>query len=142
MTINHKKRRTASSLPAGLVIGLLSGVLASVMLTAIFAYFIAMEKLAQESIGWCAMAVLFTGSCVSAWVSAKKVQSRTAMVCALGSGIYFLTMVGITALFFGGIYDGVGVSAVLIAVGCAAAFCLKKLKIPSNRVKKTYKGYL
>ncbi len=64
MTVNRKVTGQASSIPKGVAVGSAFSVTTTIIITAIAAHLISTEMLPEESLGYCAMAVLLTASCL------------------------------------------------------------------------------
>ena len=52
-----------------------------------------------------------------AWVAWKKIKRLRLQVCLISGGIYYLMLLGMTILFFGGQFCGMGVTALMVACG-------------------------
>ena len=50
-------------------------------------------------------------------VAVGKIKRRRVYVCLLSGGIYYGILLAMTALFFGGQYQGMGVTALLVLAG-------------------------
>lgn len=120
MVINKKVTGKARSMPAGLAVGLAVSLLLTLMGTALAANLILSEKLAESAIGYIAIIVLLIAGAAGAWIAGAMVKRRWMVVCLGAGGVYYLALLGITALFFGGQYQGMGVTALAILGGCGA----------------------
>ena len=74
-----------------------------------------------DKIGYGIMIQLLAAAFLGAAVAQGKIKHRKWMVCMLSGAIYFLILLGITALFFGGQYYGVGVTGLLVMGGALTA---------------------
>jgi hypothetical protein len=120
MVINRKVSGKALSMPLGLGIGLAVCMVLTVSAAAICTNLILNEKIVEGAIGYCAIVTLLIASTAGAWLAAVLVKRRWMIVC-LGVGCaYFLSLLAITALFFGGQYQAVAVTALIIFGGCGA----------------------
>ena len=121
MVVNQKVTGRAASMPAGIGIGL--GICMLITLTgcAIIAALINGERMPESSVGYGAMAVLLLSSVVGALTASGLVKRRRLVVCAVLGLCYFAVLLLINGLMFGGAVSGVGVTALLILGGCAAA---------------------
>lgn len=137
--VERKMTGRAASIPAGLAIGALVSMLATIIVTAVGAHLIMSEVLPQEQIGYCSIAALLCGAILGAVTAAGKVKHRKLLVCLLSGLVYYCVLLAVTALFFGGQYQGMGVTFVTVCLGCAAAALLtsreKKSKTPQRRKK-------
>lgn len=138
MVANRKVTGRASSFPAGIAAGILSGLTLTLLISLFTAYLISAGVVCQDKTGYCAMATLVLSSGTGAWVGAKRIKRmpmQTAALCAAG---YFLLLLSLTALFFGGQYDGMGVTFLIVIIGSGAGGVLAA-KEPKKRKQKHYK---
>lgn len=140
MVANRKVTGTAVSMPAGLAMG--SGVSLLVTLggAAIFANLISREVLKETSIGYCAIVLILLSSLLGAAVAVTRIKRRRVYVCALTGVIYYGVLLAATAMFFGGQYTGMGVTALLVLAGCGTVALLglrkEKARYPRrNKIK-------
>lgn len=124
MVVNRKPTGRAVSMPMGLLMGAAFALIWTVIGAMGVAKLIDSGKLAETSIGYGAMVILLTGAFGAAMVSFCKVKRQRALVCGAAGLIYFLILLSINALFFGGQYAGVGVTALVILAGCGCAILL------------------
>ena len=138
MVANQKVTGTASSMPGGLASGAAVSLLATVAGCWFFAYLISIEKLVQSAIGYCAMVIILLSALLGAAVAVRRIKRRRLYVCGLSGLIYYLCLLSMTALFFGGQYQGVGVTALLVlgGAGTAAMLSLKGEGSPRRRKRK------
>ena len=115
-----KARNTASSLPVGVGIGLLVSLVLTVLGAALTAYLVDKEFIAQSNIGYGCLISLLVSACCGAYVSVKRVKRLRMQVCIASGVCYYLLLLGITALFFGGQYEGMGITALVVLGGCIA----------------------
>ncbi len=125
MTQTQKPTGRASSIPAGLAFGALISITVTILMALILAKLVQTEVLLQEQIGYGVMVLLLASSFLGAATAQGKVKHRRLMICMLSALIYFFILMSITALFFGGQYSAVGVTAgvILAGAGTAALLC-------------------
>ena len=117
MRVNRKPTGRAVSVPVGLGWGLLTSVVITLTGCLLAAYLINREILSWNYSGYGVMAILLLSAWAGAEVTAGKIKRRKAMMC-LGAGTaYFLLLIAMTALFFGGHYSGVGETGLMIFCG-------------------------
>lgn len=116
----------ASSMPAGILWGGIVSLLTTVLLSALLAWLIVTEKMDQQQMGYGIMVILSLASFLGAKAAFSKIQRRQLLVCSVTGAAYFVTLLCIAALFFGGQYSGVGETGLMIFTGCMLAFLLKK----------------
>lgn len=121
---NGNNMRRATSLPIGLALGAAVSMGVTLMISFIGAQLILSEVMDQGLIGYCSLAALLLGAIMGAMTSAAKVQRRRMLVCLLSGLVYFCILLSVTALFFGGQYEGVAVSFVTVTLGSIGAALL------------------
>ncbi len=143
MMQTQKPTGRAASIPGGLAIGALISLTVTILMAMILAKLIQSQTIAQEQVGYGVMALLFTSSFLGAAAAQGKVKHRRLLVCMLTGAVYFLILMSITALFFGGQYSAVGVTALLVmgAAGCAALLCANPGKGSGRSRKKHRKRF-
>ena len=111
----------AVSMPAGLAIGCGCSVLMTLMVAGVGAKMIDGGILQGTAFGYVSMASLFVSSMVGALVAASRIKRQKWMVSGISGLIYLLVLLSATALMFGGQYEGVGVTVLVIAAGAVIA---------------------
>lgn len=142
MVKNRKPTGTASSIPAGIAMAVLISMLITLLGTAISAYLVHSESIRQESIGYASMMVLLVSGAVGALTAINRIKRMRLQMCLLSGACYFLVLLSVTALFFGGQYEGIGTTALTILIGCgsiAALSVLLEKKGSAYRRKKDYR---
>lgn len=120
--MHHQKvTGRARSMPVGLAMGAAVSMGITLGMAVIGAKLIDAGALGEGMIGYIAMVVLLLSSFCCGLVSAGSIKHRTLMVCGISALIYYGILLSMTALFFGGQYQGMGVTALLILCGCAVA---------------------
>lgn len=137
MTANQKVTGRASSMPGGLALGACVNLLITIIGAMFCGWLIGNEKAPEQSIGYCSMFILLAASFLGARTAAAKIKHRILYVSILSGIIYYCSLLAITALFFGGMYQGMGVTALVIMAGCiSAALIGQKGERRSRRGKK------
>lgn len=114
----------ASSMPSGLLTGLAAGMGAILLGTAIIALLVHREVMSVEKIGYGIMGMLLAASAVSAHSACRRIKRQRMVVCLLSAVILWLSLLALTALFFGGQYDGALVTGGLILCGSGCVMLL------------------
>ena len=120
----------AVSIPKGLAMGNGVSLGLTLLLSLALAGLISRERLQWEQIGYGILVILFFSALLGAAISVKAVKRQRLMI-AMGSGLLFwATLIAITALFFGGQYDGMLVTGLIIlaASGTVALMGLRREK--------------
>ena len=128
MVVNRKVTGRARSVPNGLLLGGLTSLSITLLMTAGLTTVIEKEMLEQSNIGYGVMVMLLVASFLGAIVSSRTIKHRNLAMCLLSGVVYVVILMAITALFFGGQYQAVGVTSFLIFGGSAAAGLLEVKK--------------
>lgn len=110
---HNKVKGTSKTIPLGLGIGSIISLIITFIGSAVTAYLITTEKIGQGSTGYASLLILFTAAAMGAWGAVSSVKRLRLQICLLSGGLYYLILLAITALFFGGQYDGMGVTAIV-----------------------------
>lgn len=135
MVANRKVTGTAKSVPMGISVG--TGVSLAITLAGslITAWLVGSEKISEEAIGYCAMAILMAASGMGSFTAQAMIKHQRMIMCGLTAVCYYLSLIAVTALFFGGQYQGMAVTALVVASG-AGIVVLMGLKGDGHKVKK------
>lgn len=120
MVVNRKVTGKAMSMPGGLALGGLVSIGITVAGAILSANLVLKEVIPADSIGYCSLVILLLSSMLGAAVAVNRIRHRRLYVCALSAVIYYGTLLGATALFFGGRYQGMGVTALVVLAGAGA----------------------
>ena len=142
MIANRKVTGRAVSIPAGIGLGILISVGITFLMSAVLAWMIARETLAESSIGYGVILILLSSTAIGCWICVLKTKRRRMLVSlAVGAG-YFIMLLMCTAFFFGGQYQGMGVTA--LVVGAASVlpglFCAGERKQHKTGRRKRISG--
>lgn len=142
MVVNQKPTGRAMSMPGGLAFGGFCSLVVTLIFAAILAKLIEAETLPETSIGYGVMALLLLASFVGALVSSGRIKRQRLLVCLASGLIYFLLLLSMTALFFGGQYSAVWQTALLVLCGSMLAAMMRlqekrggkrpKIKLPNR----------
>lgn len=124
MTVNQKVTGTAVSIPVGLTIGAMVSLAITGVLSALTAWLILGGNLLENSVGYCAMVILLISSAAGAAAAIHKIKRLRFQMGMASGGVYFVCLLAATALFFGGQYEGIGVTGLMIFCGCSLVILL------------------
>ena len=133
MTVNRKVTGTAVSMPMGIGIGCGISMILTLLGAGIVAKMIAEEILKETAVGYGAMIIILLASICGSLIAVKKVKKRKLQVSMLVGIGYFMLLLTMTALAFGGQYQGMGVTALLVFAGCSTVI------LAETRAEKTVK---
>ena len=108
------------TMPVGLAIGAACSIVITLLCAAWLTHLVLSEKMDVTAIGYAVMAILLISAAVGSLIAAALIKHRWMVVCLGAGGIYFLTLLAMNALFFGGQYQGIGVTALAILGGSGA----------------------
>lgn len=121
-----KSQGRASSMPRGILQGLFSGCVMMSMLLAVTAALIQKEMIPMERIGYFILVILFATSFIAAKTACRKIQRQKRGVCLLMGMTYYIFLLSLTALLFGGQFSSVIETGGVIAAGSICALLLQK----------------
>ncbi|MBO7252853.1 MAG: hypothetical protein J6V25_09555 [Oscillospiraceae bacterium] len=129
---------TAMSMPGGILLGSAYSTVIMVLLCALLAKLMELEKLTWEQAGYFILFSLLSASFLGAMIAANKIKHQRLISC-LGAGCGFWGILMLcTALFFGGKYHAVGVTTLIILCGSLVAALLRKTERGGSITKKHY----
>ena len=138
MNLKKKVSCRTTGMAVGIFQGLLVSVVVTLVFTAVLAWLVAAEKIEVSAVGYGSMVALLLSAMLGSWVASAKIGCRRVQVCGITGCAYYLTLLSITALFFGGQYQGMGVAAILVLVGSGlpALLGMKQNKPRKAKIKK------
>lgn len=140
MGIKKSSAKTAVALPVGIGLGVLVSLIMTLIGAAGITQLVTMEKMNENSIGYAIIAVLLISSIIGAWMAATQTKRLRLQVCLLEGAGYFLTLMAMTALFFGGRYQGMWATCITILLGSTMMALLSTLGQRKWKIKnKAYR---
>lgn len=135
--MGHRKiKGSASSMPTGLFIGSVISLLVTLVGAAVTAFLVVKERIGENGIGYASMLILFLSTTLGALGAYNKIKKQRLKICLLSGGIYYLLLMAITALFFGGRYQAMGVTGLIILVGSICVAFLPSKNRDKIRIRK------
>lgn len=135
MVVNQKVTGTTKSMAGGIAVGWGISVLATLLGAMIVAYLLSREMMQMSAVGYGTMIILLGASAAGAALASRCIRRKRLVVCLLSGGIYYVTLLAMTALFFGGQFEGIGVTC-LVVMGGSLAVGLMGLKGNSRRTRR------
>lgn len=126
MVTNRKVSGRASTTAVGLALGAGASMTLTLVGCAGVAWLVARETIQEGAMGYGIMVVLVAAAMVGALITSGRVKRQRLIMCLASGGIYFLILIAMTALFFGGQYGALGSTALCIACGSGGAAFLKR----------------
>lgn len=124
MVYAGKPTGRALSTPKGLAVGVLCALGWTVMGACITGALIHYECVSEDVVGYGAVITLISGAYLAAKLAYAKIKRRRGYVMGLSGLCYYMCLLGMNALFFGGQYAGLAVTAAAIAAGTLSALVL------------------
>lgn len=124
MVTNRKVQGLALSMPSGLALGVVISLILTLVSSTLISYMVLSERMAEGAIGYGVMVSVLLSSGCGALAASLRIKRRRLVVCMASGTCYYLMLLCITALFFGGQYQGMGVTALLVLAGSGSAALL------------------
>ena len=123
-----KRGAKTLSMPSGILLA--AGISLAIVVSEalVFAGLLGKEIITEGSFSNFVPILLFLSSLVGSWVGGSKVLDQKAIVCIVSALCFWLTLLGIPALFFDGQYGRVGICALAILAGGGVALFLSTRK--------------
>ena len=135
MITNKKPTGRAASMPKGLFLGAMVSLLITILSAIVIAKLVNSEYLQEAKIGYGIMLSIMVSSFSGSMLATFQVKRRILLVCMLSGILYFLILLSITAIFFGGQYEAVGVTGILV-MGSAVLAAFTVLPDRKRRTKR------
>ena len=120
----YKLTARAMTIPAGLAVSVGTALALTAACSGLAAWMILRGLIPETVAGYLAMVILLASSAVGAIVAEGTIQRLRAQMCLAAAGGYYLSLLVVTAVFFGGQYQGMGVTALMVACGSALVILL------------------
>ena len=120
----NKLTAKAVSIPVGVAMGVGAALVMTAMGSAASAWAILGGFVPETGIGYLVMIILLVSASAGSAVAAGSVQRLRAQMCLAAGVGYYLCLMAMTALFFGGRYHGMGVTGVMVFCGSVLVILL------------------
>jgi len=141
MVRNKKVTGTSKSIPVGICTGTGAALAATFAGSLFTAWLISFEKIGENAIGYCAIVILMLSSMLGGYLAQATVKHQRLVMCTATGAAYYLSLLAITALFFGGQYQGMGVTALVVAAGVGVMILMGLKRSASHNSKLKNYGY-
>ena len=132
------KTGKATSVPRGLGLSLAMNIIITAAVAAIIAVLLSRKIIPWENTGYWIMGMLLTASFIGGKIAISAIKSQRYLVSIMSGALYWMFLLCITALFFGGHYSSVLETGALILSGSIAAGLLNYPKKPTALRKRKY----
>ncbi len=137
MALHTKNTGRTSVMPVGILLGVASSLIITLIGSGITAWLILLEKINEEAVGYFSGGILLLAAATGAWVSWMRIRKMRLQVCLTTGAGFYLTLLAMTAMFFGGIYTAMGITAILVFIGSVT---VGLMGIWSGKTKKSAVG--
>lgn len=137
--MGRSKVTKSASISIGIAWGALSSIIITLVVCVTFAKLIETELLPEAALDYGATLALLCASILGAWIAQKKIGQKPLLACVMSAGLYFLILLGINTLFFGGQLGGILETALLVIGGAVVPAILKSVGGASK--KTNHKKY-
>ena len=120
----YKLTAKAMTIPAGLALGVATALAVTGIGAGVGAWAVLRGMISEKVIGYLAMVILLLSSAAGAAVAAGTIQRLRGQMCLAAGGGYLLSLLAVTAVFFGGQYQGMGVTALMVLCGSVLVILL------------------
>lgn len=135
----YKKKNingTTMTIPVGIGLGVAVSILLTLLGSAAVAWMVMSETVGEGATGYLAMIILAIATTAGVFVAATLTKRLRLQICMLTGVFFYLLLLGITALFFGGQYQGMGVTALIVMAFSALIAFLPAKKFQIGKYKK------
>ena len=139
MATAKKVKGTAVSIPIGVIQGVIASLSITCGISVVLTWLALGGKVDEKTIGYFVMGTLLISAVLGTLLSILRIQRRRMFVSCVTGGVYYLVLLGSTAVFFGGNYQGVGVTGLVVLIGCLISGILGQKA--NKHVPKRYKKY-
>ncbi len=115
------KTKKNPSVAMAILWGLVASIGLTVLFAVVLAFMVQSEKLELEGLGAGVLITLLASSGCGCFLAVKLAGQKPLLVGAVSAAGYLLSLLSVTALFFGGEYHGVLQGAMLVLGGAMAA---------------------
>lgn len=113
----QKNAMKINAMPAAIGIGMAVSMISTLLFSAVLAALIAGGRISPDSMGYGVLGILMMSAILGALAACAKVPGKRMIVSGASSAGYLLLLLCVTALFFGGEYQGVVATALVIFGG-------------------------
>lgn len=131
--MNGKRRGSAMKMQSALMFSTVSAVVLTITLASVTAVLIENEVIQANGAGYCVMGILVMVSMAAGLLAAELVKNKHMQVCMAAGICYFMSLIAMTELFFGGQYTGTLTTFLMIVVGSLLSALIEMRKNGQGR---------
>lgn len=121
MLATQKLTGRATSIPKGILTAVAISMSWTLIASITGAYLISKEWISHNQTGSVAIFVLITASVVGGMVAAGRIKRHRIRMAGLHGGLYYILLILLNLLCFGGQFQGMGVTLIFVLLGTVAA---------------------
>lgn len=137
----NRKNLMIGSMVSSVGIGAIVCMTVTLLLTAIVAVLIGTEKIPVSTADYCVLMIVLMSAITGSMVGAGKVSHKRLYASVLIAVSYLLILLSITAMFFEGQYNGVGVTALVIISGSIVAILVDRKGEKRSKKRRIKMGH-
>ena len=134
--MGKQESKAKTTMLSAILIGTATSILTSVIGAAITAWVISTGKAPQSGTNTAGWIILFLSAACGSWIASKMAEGKKLQTAMITGGAYLMILILMTALFFGGQYQGMGVSGIIVFGVCAIIAFLPTKNSPARGKRK------
>lgn len=139
MVTNKMVFGKAGTMTKGILLGTTAAWILTLVSAIIMTQLVLSGSMKHTALGYWAMVLVPLVSAISAFIAVGIIKRQRMQVCLLSGLAYFVTLLIVNLVFFGGQFDGIVITAILILSG---VLCVGLLGLRGERRgAKKYKSY-
>lgn len=140
MKYTNRTMPAAQSIPRALLWGLLASWAVTLALTVLITFLLDLETIEQTHLAPSAVLSMILSTIAGTFVASKKAGQTKLLVSLASGGIYFLSLLGCNAAFYGATFEGI-IPSLLCAVGGSLTVGLLEIRQKGESVKHMKRLY-
>lgn len=133
--------RKGRSIPVSIFIGIAISILLTLIVAGIAAALLASERIGIQTLSAIASITVVIATGVGSWLSTRLAGKQRMLVCLITGAGYFLLLLAMTAMFFGGSYEQVPIRLLFVLLSSALVGFLGMKGKRNNKIKRLKRTY-
>ena len=119
--------------------GIAVSLLVMVISIAIFTGLIRSERITEGASGYCTVCIHLLSIIIGACVASKEEKGNAIWISLLLALMYSIVLIAMTAIIFGGQYQGISATVFVILTGCAIPVIMGKWRLNVGKARRSRK---
>ena len=119
--------------------GILASLLVMVITIAIFTGLIRSERITEGASGYCTVCIHLLSIIIGACVASKEEKGNVLRISLLLALVYCAVLIAMTAIVFGGQYQGISATIFVILTGCVIPVIMGKWRLNVGKARRSRK---